>query len=117
RQEGKLLRVKFFGDQPGQEPVRRWLKEELSAEQRKTVGHDIWTVERGWPMGMPTVRKIEEDLWEVRSKFRNGIARVFFTVSDDLMLLLHGIIKKSQKTPQRELDIARKRLRIARSRR
>lgn len=66
----------------------------------------------GWPLGMPLVRKMEPGLWEVRSKFAEGIARVFFTVTDsgDVMLLAHGFIKKSDKTPAPELATARTRL-------
>jgi phage-related protein len=59
---------------------------------------------------MPLIRKLESKLWEVRSRIEDGIARVFFTVEDGTMVLLHSFIKKSQKTPQSELDIARKRL-------
>jgi phage-related protein len=46
----------------------------------------------------------------VRSDISTGIARVFFTVKDSLMILLHGFAKKSQKTPPTELDTARRRL-------
>ena len=63
-----------------------------------------------WPLGMPIVRKLEKELWEVRSHLPNRIARVIFTVSDDIMILLHGFIKKSQKTPTSDLTLARKRL-------
>ncbi len=60
-----------------------------------------------WPLGMPLVRKIEAELWEVRSKIGNGnIARVFFTVKGCQMILLHGFVKKSQKIPQKEIDLA-----------
>jgi phage-related protein len=59
---------------------------------------------------MPLIRKIERRLWEVRSSISAGIARVFFTVMDKTMILLHGFVKKSQKTPQDELDTARRRL-------
>lgn len=63
-----------------------------------------------WPLGMPLVRKMEADLWEVRSRLGNGsIARVFFTVHQQQMILLHGFIKKSQKTPQKEIELARTR--------
>lgn len=109
--EGKVLSVKFFVSEQGQEPVRKWLKEELTQEQRGAVGDDIKTVEFNWPIGMPIVRKIEPDLWEMRTKFQDGIARVFFTVQGARMILLHGITKKSQKTPEEALDTARKRLR------
>ena len=50
------------------------------------------------------------ELWEVRSQLRNRIARVIFTVQDDNMILLHGFIKKSQKTPTADLNLAKKRL-------
>jgi phage-related protein len=62
-------------------------------------------------MGMPTVRKMDTALWEVRTRFSGGIARVLFTVMQDRMILLHGFVKKSNKTPIEELDTARRRLR------
>jgi phage-related protein len=59
---------------------------------------------------MPLIRKIDHGLWEVRSDIDPGIARAFFTVTDGLMILLHGFVKESQKTPPNELDTARRRL-------
>lgn len=59
---------------------------------------------------MPLIRKMEPGLWEVRTKFRNGIARTLFTVDDKRIVLLHGFIKKSQQTPANELQTARRRL-------
>jgi len=59
---------------------------------------------------MPLVRKMEADLWEARSNLPQGnISRVFFTVSGSQMILLHGFIKKSQKTPKKEIEQARRR--------
>ena len=103
------LRVVFFRTEAGREPVREWLKA-LPREERKTIGEEIKTVQFGWPLGMPLVRKMEPDLWEVRVRLGNRIARVFFTVEEDVMVLLQGFIKKGQKTPKKELDLARKRL-------
>jgi phage-related protein len=103
------LRVFFFKSDSGTEPVRDWLRD-LERKDRKTIGEDIKTVQFGWPLGMPLVRKLETDLWEVRSRLQRGIARVIFTVQRDVMILLHGFIKKSQKTPVVELATARKRL-------
>lgn len=82
----------------------------LSREDRKSIGEDIKTAQYGWPLGMPLIRKLERGLWEVRSNISTGIARVFFTVQEGLMILLHGFVKKSQKTPPNELDTARRRL-------
>jgi phage-related protein len=49
-------------------------------------------------------------LWEIRSSLPRGrIARVLFCVQDGGMVLLHGFIKKTQKTPQREIALALRR--------
>jgi phage-related protein len=104
-----LLNVNFFKTAANNEPVREWLKS-LSKEDRRTIGEDIKTVQFGWPMGMPIVEKIESGLWEVRSDISVGIARTLFTIDGNSMILLHGIIKKKQKLPQDDLDLARKRL-------
>ena len=103
------LRVVFFKSLSGNEPVREWLKS-LPIEDMKTIGEDIKTVQFGWPLGMPLVRKLEAKLWEVRITLRNRIARILFTVEGNQMVLLHGYIKKSQKTPPEDLNLARERL-------
>ena len=103
-----ILTVRFYRTDSGTEPVREWLKS-LPKEYRKTIGEDIKTVQFGWPIGMPVVRKIDAGLWEVRSHVRDGIARTIFTVCGDTMVLLHGFIKKSQKTPADDLETAKNR--------
>ncbi|MBF0203457.1 MAG: type II toxin-antitoxin system RelE/ParE family toxin [Desulfamplus sp.] len=104
-----ILAVNFFRTDTGNEPVRGFLRE-LSSDDRKIIGTDIKEVQFGWPLGMPLVRKIEKDLWEVRSHLQGRIARVLFTVTDgQIMVLLHAFIKKAQKTPKMELDTARAR--------
>jgi phage-related protein len=104
------LEVRFFKTDGGTEPVREWLRE-LSAIDRKTIGEDIKTVQFGWPLGMPLVRKIDKDLWEVRIHLEGRIARVLFTISAGKAVLLHGFIKKSQATPKPDLDLAKNRMR------
>ncbi len=108
---GPVLDVIFYQSTNGREPVRDWLRS-LSKEVRHEIGADIQAVQFRWPLGMPKVRKFDADLWEVRSRLPDGIARILFTVDDGLMVLLHGIIKKSQKTPAIELEAAMKRLRL-----
>jgi phage-related protein len=103
------LTVEFYRAESGAEPVRDWLRE-LTVEDRKAIGTDIKTVQYGWPLGMPLVRKMEPGLWEVRCDIADGIARVLFTVKQSQMVLLHGFIKKSQQTPDNELKTARNRL-------
>src|SRR5574341_559658 len=96
-----ILSVFFYRSESDNEPVREWLKG-LSREDKRRIGEDIKTAQIGWPLGMPLIRKIQKDLWEVRTTLESGIARVFFTVDGEYMILLHGFIKKSQKTPQHE---------------
>jgi len=104
-----VLRVVFYRTETGNEPVREWLKG-LEREDRKAVGQDVKTAQYGWPLGMPLIRKLEPGLWEVRSHIAQGIARVIFTVDDGVMVLLHGFVKKSQRTPPGDLRTARQRL-------
>jgi phage-related protein len=103
------LKVVFYRSERGNEPVREWLKS-LSPDEKRIIGEDIKTVQFGWPLGMPVVRKMEPSLWEVRSRLSGRIARVLFTVKDGMMVLLHGFIKKSDKTPLDDLALARQRL-------
>jgi phage-related protein len=78
----------------------------------KTIGEDIKDIEFSWPIGMPLVRPLGRELWEVRSSLPRGrIARVLFCVEEGRMMLLHGFIKKTQKTPQRDIGLALKRKR------
>ena len=107
--ENIRLNVIFFRTDSGTEPVRRWLKS-LPELYKKKIGEDIKTVQFCWPLGMPLVEKLEPYLWEVRIKIPDGIARVLFTVDDTMMILLHGFIKKTRKIPQKEINIARSRL-------
>ncbi len=103
------LGVFFFRSELGSEPVRDWLKS-LPFDEKRIIGEDIKTVQFGWPLGMPIVRKLEPGLWEVRSKLADKIGRVIFTVRDQKMVLLHGFIKKSDKTPLDDLKVAHQRL-------
>jgi phage-related protein len=102
----KILPASFYQNSLGTEPVRDWLKD-LDRDNRLIIGGDIKTVEFGWPIGMPTCKPIGKGLYEVRSNLSsNRIARVIFCIYDERMVLLHAFIKKTQKTPKRDLDLA-----------
>ena len=105
---GMSLQVVFYRTESGKEPVRAWLQE-LSKQDKRTIGGDIKTVQYGWPMGMPVVRKMGPGLWEIRCRIDQRIARILFTVKAERMILLHGFIKKSRKTPQADLQLAKDR--------
>lgn len=106
--ESKKISAVFYQSASGTMPVREWLMA-LSKSDRQTVGSDIRTVEFWWPVGMPICRPLAQGLYEVRSRLKDTIARVLFTIKGAHMVLLHAFIKKSQQTPPAELALARKR--------
>lgn len=107
----KRVKAVFYESGSGNMPVREWLLS-LDREDRRIIGEDIATVEFGYPIGMPVCRNLGNGLYEVRSDISDGkIARVIFIVKRGYMVLLHGFIKKTQKTPKQDIDMASKRAR------
>lgn len=103
-QDSKKLTVHFYRNLNGKEPVREWLLA-LDREDCKVIGIDIKTVEFGWPVCKP----LGKGIYEVRSNLKDNIARTIFCIEEDQMILLHGFIKKSQKTPDKEIELALRR--------
>lgn len=106
----RTLNAVFFKTEQGNEPVREWLRL-LTKAERKVIGEDVLKVQYCWPIGRPLVGSLGDGLWEVRSRMEERIARVLFCVDGSTMILLHGFVKKTQKTPKPELALAKKRLR------
>lgn len=105
-------RSKIFKSDLGKEPVKDWLKE-LSKDEKKIIGSDVKMVEYGWPIGMPVCKPLGSGLYEVRSGLpSHRISRIIFCIHKNEMILLHGFIKKSQKTPKTDMDLAITRKRI-----
>ena len=101
----------FYRSASGTEPVLDWLRS-LPPVDRRSIGVDLATVQFGWPVGMPLCRSLGGGLWEVRSSLpSHRIARVLFFIQEDRIGLVHGFIKKTQKTPPADLELARKRMR------
>ena len=108
------LKAVFFsqpGSEPPSQPVRDWLMK-LSLDERHEIGADIQAVQFGWPLGLPLVRHLQGDIWEVRSRLPTRIARVLFAVKNNTIYLLHGFIKTTQKTPAEDLKLAEKRWKL-----
>lgn len=105
----KPLEAAFYKTRQGNQPCRDFLLSVESADRRE-IGADIFAVQKGFPIGLPLCRKMGTDLWEVRSDVTDGICRIFFTVDKNIMVLLHGFVKKSQKTPLNEISTAKTRL-------
>jgi phage-related protein len=99
----------FFRTESGAEPVRDWLLG-LGEAERRAVGLDLMRVQFGWPVGVPLCRSLGKGIWEVRSNISDGrIARVLFCFAEGELIALHGFIKKTQKTPAQDTDLALKR--------
>lgn len=113
----KILQAVFYVSGSGKRPVRDFLME-LSREDRKAIGEDIATLEFSWPIGKPKCSPIagKTGLYEVRSNISSGrIVRVLFALIGNRMVLLHGFIKKTHKTPDRELNLALTRMKDVKS--
>ena len=109
--DAKRLFARFYRTASGTEPVRDWLLG-LGKPDKTLIGEGIKAVEYGWPIGLPVCRPMGGGLFEVRTDLPGKrIARVLFFVKDGEMFLLHGFMKKTQKTPQEDLDLAKKRKR------
>ncbi len=109
-ERSKKVAARFFVPASGKLPVREWLLS-LDPEDRREIGKDIQKVEFGWPIGMPYCRPLGRGLWEVRSDISSGrIARVLFCLKSGEMVLLHGFVKKTQKAPSQEIDLALQRM-------
>jgi phage-related protein len=107
----KRLPAAFWRSATGAEPVREWLRL-LAKDDRYDIGTAIKTAEFGWPVGMPVCRPMGNGLWEVRAPLTKGrVARVLFCVHEGQLILLHGFMKKTQKTSKHDLDLARDRRR------
>lgn len=105
----KKLRARFYESASGRKPVREWLLD-LPQDDRRIIGYDVQTVEFGWPIGMPVCRPLGNGLWEVRSDLNDGkIGRIIFSIVGGDMVLLHGFIKKTQKTPLQNIELAQRR--------
>ena len=99
----------FFETANGNQPARDVIKG-FSKDDQKEIGADIRVVQNNFPIGLPLVRKLKPDLWEIRSIITNGFFRVFFTFLSERIILLHAIIKKTNKTPIQEIEVAIARL-------
>lgn len=102
----KVIHSEFYKTDAGNEPVREFLRKKLMPEERSAVGKDIRTVEYGWPIGMPVCKDLKNGLLEVRTRLGARTCRVLFAIYGNRMILLHGFVKKDQKTPQREMKSA-----------
>jgi phage-related protein len=107
--DAQKMLLLFYRNTNGVEPVREWLKS-LEQPDRLAAGQDLMRVQWRWPVGMPLCRPMGQGLWEVRIALSGQrIGRVLFCLHGNTLVALHAFIKKTQKTPDNELELARKR--------
>ncbi len=105
----KAIKARFYRlSTSGVEPVRDWILSLPHADRQK-IGRAIRLAEYGWPVGMPVCRPLGDGIFEIRVNMDRRIARVMFCVEAGEMWLLHGFIKTTQKTPSRDMHLARQR--------
>ena len=102
--------VRFYRTEAGGAPVLDWLRG-LDKNDRRAIGLDLMRVQFGWPIGRPLVGSLKDGLWEVRSTLPSQrIARLILCFHDEMLVVLHGFIKKTQKTPADDLALAKRRM-------
>lgn len=107
-----VLKFIYFKFESGNEPVKKWLenRKKFTEDEEEAIFTDINAVCQDWELCLKQqlVKDLKRGLWEIRTRLRNRIVRVFFTREDNLVVLLHGIVKKTQKIPPRDLRKARR---------
>ena len=102
--------VRFYRTEAGGAPVLSGLRG-LDRDDRRAIGLDLMRVQFGWPIGRPLVGSLGHGLWEVRSSLPSQrIARLILCFHEQMLVVLHGFIKKTQKTPGDDLALARRRM-------
>jgi phage-related protein len=110
KEQAPEVPVRFYRSATGREPVLEWLRS-LDKEDRRAIGLDLMRVQFGWPIGMPLVRSLKDGMWEVRSSLPSQkIARLILCFHEKTVVVLHGFIKKTQKTPAEDLELAKRRM-------
>ena len=107
----KRVPLVFFRTEGGAEPVREWLRE-LPKADRRIVGEGLKQLEYGWPIGMPLCRALGGGVFELRAALPSRrIARVIVCVFAEELYARRGFSKKTRKTPEGDLKLARRRKR------
>jgi phage-related protein len=102
--------VRFYRTEVRGTPVLDWLRG-LDKEDRHAIGLDLMRVQFGWPIGRPLVGSLKDGLREVRSSLPSQrTARLILCFHDQVLVVLHGFIKKTQRTPADDLALAKRRM-------
>lgn len=107
----EAIEIELYSSADGKIPVQEFLDSLPPKHQAKAIRDIDLLADFGQELREPYVKHIDGELWELRIKFASDISRIFyFTWNAQTIVLLHGFIKKTQKTPPSELRLAQKRL-------
>ncbi len=103
------MEIKFYEDQAGRVPIREFL-DGLDIKMRQKMLRSIQALQdMGVSLRMPLSESLDDGIFELRAKVGTNISRVlYFFVIGNQAVLTHGFIKKTQKTPAREIERAKK---------
>lgn len=109
-----MLRLLYFTTASNRQPVKDFLDQQDVKAQVKIREVLQFFREYGFHLPDQYLRRMSgtNSLWELRAKYRGRQYRIFVARFEDDAVLLHGIIKKTQKTPQQDLQTAQERLRL-----
>ncbi|MBI5739624.1 MAG: type II toxin-antitoxin system RelE/ParE family toxin [Nitrospirae bacterium] len=103
--------VDYYKDAKGHEPVKEFLDSLSLHAKAKMMRLIEFLTERGVLLKEPYTKQIRGKVRELRVKDKQGAVRIlYFTYTDKRFILLHGFIKKTDKTPEREIETAEKRM-------
>ena len=108
-----MLDVRFYRTASGNDVVLDFIRK-LSERDRKVVGEDLLALQFGYPMGPPLCKPVRNGLWELRSSLPSGNeARLvyFFHSSSRFLIVVNAFIKKTQRMPPAEIELAERRMR------
>lgn len=99
--------VEFYKTLENKCPVKEWMTT-LNMKTKVKVFRHLELLERfGLELKEPYVKRLGDKLYEVRVKDQQGIYRIiYFAHTGKKFILLHGFVKKTQKTPKKELELA-----------
>lgn len=105
-----MWEVEYYETRKGERPTQEFI-DNLDTRSKAKIARTIDLLERfGIDLGMPHVKHIKEELWEVRIRVGTNQYRIiYFLFIGKVFILLHGFAKKSGRIPERELRIARSR--------
>ena len=106
-----MWKLDFYKNDKGKNVVLEFIKKLPKKHKAKALREIDLLEELGTKIKEPHVKKIEDKLWELRIQASPDISRIFYFIAEQkTIVLLHGFIKKTEKTPEREKNIARKRM-------